>query len=493
MVLFPLLYKGTFFRTLESVINPAMMPMSLLPHSTIDLVHAKTVEILSQVGVCIPDAQVLTQLLHAGLPVDVDAQMVRFPAEALQELLDQAPKNLQLYARDGQTPVPFDVGPRFMGSGTPVMVFDLHTGQRRPSTRQDVIDMVRLEDALPNVDLVRPTMTATDVPGDSGLVEIAESFRNTSKHVVHRVLKPENVERAVELAAAVAGGEAALRQRPIFTTLYCPISPSFMVKENVQNVLRFAAHGVPVTVLSMAMGGASAPATLLGEVLVINTEVVGYIAAIQALYPGAPVIYGSVSSVLDMRTGLLALGVPESGLIHNCCATMARFYGLRSMCAGFRSDAKRLDAQAAFEKMLTVLPVVQAGADIIYGIAATDSGGTASFVQAVLDDEMAGGLRRMLGGVELSDLTQEVEMIKRLTPRGNFLAEKHTRRHFREFWRPHILIRDSYEVWQRDGRTVEELARQRALDLLAAHAPPPLPAEAEAAIERILDSPEKAI
>lgn len=465
---------------------------SWMSASAIEMVHERSVELLDAVGVCVPEPGVLAYLKTAGLPVDDESQMVRFPPDVLDELLGRAPRNLMLYARDGQTAIPFEAGSRFMGSGTPVMVFDLQTGERRPSTRQDVIDMVRLEDALPNVDIVRPTMTATDVAandaaGDSGLVEIAESFRNSGKHLVHRVLKPENVDKAVALAAAVAGGEDALRERPIFTVLYCPISPSFMTAENIRNVVGFASHGVPVTVLSMAMGGASAPATLLGELVVINTEVIGYIAAVQALYAGAPVLYGSVSSVLDMRTGLLALGVPESGLVHAGCAAMARYYGLRSMCAGFRTDAKALDAQAAFEKALTVLPVLQAGADIIYGIAATDSGGTASFIQAVLDNEMAGGLRRMMQGIDIHDLREELQMIKRRTPRGNFLVERHTRDHFRAYWRPQIFSRDSFEVWQGKGKvTVDEAARRRTLDLLAEHEPPPLSPAAEAEIERIL-------
>jgi trimethylamine--corrinoid protein Co-methyltransferase len=357
--------------------------------------------------------------------------------------------------------------------------------------------MVRLQDALPNVDIVRPTMTATDViegkadgtsgAGDSGLVEIAESLRHSGKHVVHRVLKPENVDRAVALAAAVAGGEDELRQRPIFSVLYCPISPSFMSAENVHNMLDFASYGVPVTVLSMAMGGASAPATLLGELLVINTEVIGYIAALQALVPGAPVLYGSVSSVLDMRSGLLGLGVPESGLIHAGCAAMARFYGLRSMCAGFRTDAKNLDAQAAFEKVLTALPVLQEGANIIYGVAATDSGGTASFVQAVMDDEMASGLRRMLRGITVHDLDEEVEIISRRTPKGNFLVERHTRDYSKAYWRPNILVRDSYDAWHNKGATsIEHAARQRARRLIAEHRPLPLPPAVEAEMDRIL-------
>jgi trimethylamine--corrinoid protein Co-methyltransferase len=452
----------------------------------IAIVHERSVELLADVGVCVPNPDIFQRLKKTGLPVENETHMVRFPPQALADLVGRAPKNLKLYARDGRTQVPFGDGPRFMGSGTPAAVFDLETGERRPSTRQDVIDMVRLEDAMPEVDIARPTMTATDAEGVSGLVEIAESFRNTDKHVVHRVLDPGNVEAAAALAAAVAGGEDAMRERPIFSTLYCPISPSYMTPDNVRCLFGFASHGIPVTVLSMAMGGASSPVTLLGELVVINAEVIGYIAAVQALYPGAPVMYGTVSSVLDMRTGLLPLGAPERGMVNAGGALMAQHYGLLSMCAGFSTDAKELDAQAGFEKALTAVPVLQAGADIIYGIASTDSGSTASFTQAVLDAEMVAGLRRMLQGIQLHDLDEEMAMIRRNTPRGNFLGERHTRDHFKSHWMPILLSRDNYATWHDKGQDLQEAVCARARQILDAHHPPALPDKVQSEIDSIL-------
>ena len=92
------------------------------------------------------------------------------------------------------------------------------------------------------------------------------------------------------------------------------------------------------------MGGASAPTTLLGELVVINTDILAWIVALQILYPDAPLLYGSVSAVLDMRTGLLPLGSPERGMLNSGTARMARFYGIPSMCGGLSSDAKQLDA-----------------------------------------------------------------------------------------------------------------------------------------------------
>jgi trimethylamine--corrinoid protein Co-methyltransferase len=329
-------------------------------------------------------------------------------------------------------------------------------------------------------------VTATDQGEASDLVEIAELLRHTRKPVVHRTLSPDRVDAAVEMLAAVAGGEDALRAHPNFATLYCPISPGYFTPENVRCMLRWAEHGVPITLLSMAMGGASAPATLLGELVVINTDVLAWIVALQILYPGTPLLYGSVSAVLDMRSGLLPLGAPERGMINSGAALMARFYGIPSMCGGLSSDAKELDAQSGFEKTVTAVPLLLERASIIYGVGATDAGSTISYLQMVLDDEFIAGLRRMMRGITLHDLHEEVALIKENTPHGNFLKAKHTRRTFREHWQPGILSRDTYESWQAKGETIESICRNKAMEILSDHRPPPLPADVEAEMERVV-------
>jgi trimethylamine--corrinoid protein Co-methyltransferase len=193
-----------------------------------------------------------------------------------------------------------------------------------------------------------------------------------------------------------------------------------------------------------------------------------------------------VSAVLDMRTGLLPLGAPERGMINGGAARMARYYGIPSMCGGLSSDAKEVDAQAGFEKAVTAVPLLLEGADIIYGVGATDAGSTISYAQMVLDDELIAGLRRMMQGITPHDLEEEVALIKENTPRGNFLKAQHTRRNFRRHWQPGILNRDPYETWQAHGRTVAQICSQRARDILAGHRPPALPAAVEAELERIL-------
>jgi trimethylamine--corrinoid protein Co-methyltransferase len=103
-----------------------------------------------------------------------------------------------------------------------------------------------------------------------------------------------------------------------------------------------------------------------------------------------------------------------------------------------------------------------------------------------MDDEFIAGLRRMMEGIVLHDLEEEVALIKANTPRGNLLRAKHTRRMFREHWLPDILNRDSYDTWQAKGESIDAACRRRARDILAQHQSPPLPATVEAEMEGIM-------
>lgn len=463
-----------------------MMFESHQSNSIPEIVHQRTVEILAEVGFCVPEAGALARLEQAGFPVDWDTQMVRITPGLLDTALSTLPEQVRLYDRAGNTPAPYNQRSCFMGGGTPVNVIDLDSGVRRPATRSDVRRLVSLQDALESVDIVRPTVTATDIGECSDLVEIAELLRHTTKPVVHRTLSPERVAAAVEMLAAVAGGEEALRAHPNFATLYCPISPGYYTPENVRCMLAWAEHGIPITLLSMAMGGASAPVTLLGELVVINADILAWMVALQILYPGTPLLYGSVSAVLDMRTGLLPLGAPERGLINSGAAMMARFYGIPSMCGGLSSDAKQLDAQAGAEKVWTAVPLLKERADIIYGVGAVDAGSSISYSQMMLDNEIIAGLKRITEGITLHDLEEEVALIKANTPRGNFMKDRHTRSNYKHHWFPEVFSHDTYETWQEKGESIEGICRQEAQELIRSHYPERLPTGVEAELERVL-------
>jgi trimethylamine--corrinoid protein Co-methyltransferase len=462
------------------------MPKTSHSEAIANLVHENSIGILMEVGFCVPDHGVLARLDSEGFVVDKESQMVRITSELLEAALGSLPKDFKLFNRDGVLLTQFGVDPCFMGAGTPVNVFDLGSGEHRSATRQDVRQLVTIQDYLSQVDIVRPTVTATDQGEYADLVEIAESLRYTSKPIVHRTLSPERVDSAVEMLYLVAGGETAFRAKPNFATLYCPISPGYFTPGNVACMLRWAEYGVPITLLSMAMGGASAPATLLGELIVINTDILAWIVVLQILFPGTPLIYGSVSAVLDMKTGLLPLGAPERGMINSGAAIMGHYYGITSMCGGLSSDAKELDAQAGFEKINTAIPLLQQNASIIYGVGAVNAGSTISYTQMIFDNEIIAGLRRMWEGITLHDVSEEVALIKAQTPKGNFMSAAHTRRNYRRHWYPEIISRDTYDTWKEKGETIEQICCRLAQEILENHQPLPLPGKVEADLEHVM-------
>jgi trimethylamine--corrinoid protein Co-methyltransferase len=451
-----------------------------------EIVHQKSIEILTEVGFCVPEETTLSRLDNSGFIVDKETKMVKATQELVDAALKSLPKDVELFDRTASMKLDLNSSSYFMGAGTPVNVLDLENGNRRNATHKDVCQFITLQDALSAVDIVRPTVTATDVGENSDLVEIAELVRRTEKPIVHRTLSPERVEAAIELLTVARGGEDALRSHPNFATLYCPISPGYYTKENILCMLKWAEFGVPITLLSMAMGGASAPVTLLGELVVINTDILAWIVVLQTLFPGLKLLYGSVSSVLDMRTGILPLGAPERGMVNSGAAIMGHYYGIPSMCGGLSSDAKELDVQAGYEKAITAIPLLLERASIIYGVGATDAGAEISYTQMIMDAEFIGGLRRMMQGISIHDLREEVELIKSNTPSGNFLKEKHTKENYSLHWQPELLNRDAYETWRGNGVSLEDKCRNKAKQILQEHKPKQLPAEVESELERIM-------
>lgn len=429
--------------------------------------HQATLGVLERVGLRLADDELLLRCEDAGLSVDRGTQSVRFSGSQVEDALASAPKEVRLYGRGERKPVV--LGGRetlFMPSGTGVAVLDPDSSERRESRAADVRDLVRLQETLTQVDVVRPMVTALEFEGNSDLVECYLSLRHSGKPFLHRTLSVANVEPLLHMGALVAGGLEALRRRPPFAVVYCPKSPLSFTYESARCAIAFAEAGVPVLVLSMAMGGGTAPATLGGQALLINAEVLGGITLVQTLCPGAPVLYGSVASVLDMQTAILALGAPERGLLNGLCAELARRYRIPSVMGGLSTDAKMFDEQAGFEKAMTVLPLL-GKADMIFGMGMMDSAGTYSAVQLVLDDEFASAARRMHRGVDVGGLDEERALVERLSWSGEYLTTKHTLRHCREYWRPRLMTRANYERWAGADMDLIGQAQARTRAILA--------------------------
>ena len=144
----------------------------------------------------------------------------------------------------------------------------------------------------------------------------------------------DDVHAIVRMGAAVAGGEDKLRERPLLYFCECPVSPLKITRDAAEVIMGAARHGIPNNVISMAMSGATSPVTLAGTLVTHNCEVLASMTLAQCTERGAPSIYGSATTTMDLRLATASVGSPEIALISAAVAQMARRYMIPSFVAG---------------------------------------------------------------------------------------------------------------------------------------------------------------
>jgi len=299
-------------------------------------IHLATLEVLGRTGVWVEDDEALDVFEAGGAEVDREERIVRLPAHVVEDAIRSAPPTITLCGRVPENDVVLESGRvGFTNFGEGIKVTDPETGVLREPTKRDVAQATRLIDALPEIDVVERPIGAHDVPQDAVPLHNAEAIlANTTKHVFIGPINGRLLERIVEMAAVVAGGAAALRRRPLVSFITCPVSPLKLVRDCCEIIMGSARQGAAVNVLSMAMAGASSPISLSGTLVTHNAEVLSGVTLAQLTRRGAPVIYGSSTTAMDLRLASASVGSPECGLINAAVAQLARFYLLPSWVAG---------------------------------------------------------------------------------------------------------------------------------------------------------------
>jgi trimethylamine--corrinoid protein Co-methyltransferase len=245
----------------------------------------------------------------------------------------------------------------------------------------------------------------------------------------------------------------------------------------VQALMAYSRARQPVVIATMALAGSTAPITLAGMIAQQSAEILAGVTLAQWVSPGTPVVYGSTSTNVHMKTGSPSIGSPELALVVTATAQMARRYGLPSRGGGALTDAHGADAQAGYESMMGFLTAINSGMDLVVHSAGMTSSYLAfSYEKFVLDDEMCGMVRRYRRGITVTPETLAGDVVAKVGPGGNFMTERHTVKRCRsEFWQPEVWSRAALQSWQ-DARCpdVVEGARQRWQRLLAKHEDPPL-------------------
>ncbi len=470
--------------------------LKILSQSEIEEIHQRALDVLQQVGCFFESEDALDILAKHGAVADHSTRIAKLTRNMVEEALRLCPSSMLLAARDPARDIHAEGDRVYFGPGTlPVKVRDLETGKIRMGTLKDCEDFARLIDGLEFIHFFKAMITPYDVNKKiPELFIVNAAYNNTTKQISSTALSAQAAMDLYRMGVAVAGGEDAFRQRPMIIINMLAVSPLQWGNTNLDAIMALAKVGCPIIVGSEPQGGTTGPAPLAGQVMLNVAETLAGITLAQLVQPNAPIMWGNVGSISDMRSGLFASGAVELGLINAAMNQMAKFYRLPTYSTGGMSDSKVSDAQAGVEKSLQALTVALAGGNYIHDAAGLmESCLLCSYEQYVIDNEMLGMVARLLEGIRVTADTLSFEQIKEIGPRGNFMGLRHTLNHIRtEHYLPRLFDRSTYDTWEAKGaKDIREVAQEKAREILATHQVEPLPDEVEEELQAIIKNAEE--
>lgn len=458
-----------------------------LSDEEVQQIHEASLKVLWDKGLIFDDEQSLALLEEAGCHVDRERMIARFPRDVIESVLRSIPGEFTIEARHPKHNLPFSGKEIYFSNLAIQKIQDYETGEVRAARLEDVARMATLIDALENYHAcfeVCPGILADKPAEVAPLWIMVETLRHTEKSIVGSPLNGlprwvveianvvgEKVKSGVSSSSPLAYGSAACRA-----------------------VFEFARAGFPLSVGSGIASGATGPATLAGSLVLQNAEVLAGIALVQLVKPGLGVFYGTAGMPMDMRTGRLAGGSMERGLLTVASAQLAELYRLPVWSPFPKTTAHSADEQCGFEKAFQLILGTLAGIAYSASGGGITDGSLISLEQLIIDHEMYGMMGRLLEGIRVNEDTLAVEIISRVghLP-SSYLTQQHTRKYWRsENYLPDICDRSPRGNWLKEGSPdIRSRAHEKVREILENHRPEPLSDEVERELDDLLKAAER--
>lgn len=453
---------------------------------------AAALDCLERVGVQVHNRA--ARELLAGRGARVQDGVVRIPAGLVREALAATPPEFTVWGRGEGREMRVALDRVHFGPGPTCTYFmDPSTGERRKARRGDAGMTALVCDALPNIDYVMGLSLFDDVtPELASVYEFAEELAGTTKPIVAWANSPETFLDIHRLAAAVAGGEAALRERPIFAYFTTYESPLKLADAPLENLMQAAQRGIPVICLGGPCIGLESPFTGAAGLVIHLASALAALTVVQTHVPGAGMAIGGVPSMMDLRTARPAYGSPEMSLYTAAAVDLARSLGLPFMGTAGASESKIVDAQAGLEAALQVVLSALSGASLVHDVGFLDCADIGSLDYLVLVDEIIAMAARVMRGVQVDRDTIMLDLIEAVGPGGLFINQARSATLCRrEAWVPAVLDRMPYTTWAGKGsRGTAQLVAEKVANILSNHRPEPLAEEVLVEFAAILQEAE---
>jgi trimethylamine--corrinoid protein Co-methyltransferase len=291
------------------------------------------------------------------------------------------------------------------------------------------------------------------------------------------------------MSEIVFGGREAIERTPVMLALVNVNSPLRYDGRMLEALVAYARAAQPVIVTPFLLMGAMAPVAIPAAIAQQTAEAFAGIALVELLAPGAPVLLGSFLSITDMQSGAPGFGGPESAISLLCTGQLARHYRLPFRTGGALTSSQTVDAQAAYEALMTMLPTFLAGANFVMHAAGWLEGGLVScYEKFIVDVELLRMLEHEFQPLEVDEESLAFGAHEEVGPGGHFLGAMHTLERFREcFYRPLLSSTENFDRWQRNGGQ-DAAARAAKIwrETLEAYEPPPLDDGVRAELEEFV-------
>jgi trimethylamine--corrinoid protein Co-methyltransferase len=428
----------------------------------VENIHLTALQLLETLGVRVLSASVRAFLAAAGAQVDEGAQVVRLDRALVGKALETAPHEFTVRALDPVRSVPIGAGYLAIAPvAGPPNVVDVKKG-RRPGTMEDLRNFIRLSQTFDVIHLLGPCVEPQDVEVNVRHLEFTLAQLTLADKPPWVFCRGRQQIRdcfeMIRLAHGLDEGE--------FTNSVCAYtvvntnSPRQLDIPMAEGIVEFAAAGQMTIVTPFTLAGAMAPVTVTGALTLAHMEALFGITLAQLVRPGAPVVYGTFTSNVDMKSGAPAFGTPEFTKACFGAGQLARRIGIpwRSSSA---TASNSPDAQAAYEAEMSLWGAVLARCDfLLHGAGWLEGGLSASYEKFILDIEMLQMFAELFQPLGASTDEIAATAIEEVGPGGHFFAAAHTMQRYRTaFYSPLVSDRRNYGQWQESG---SQTAAERA-------------------------------
>src|ERR1700758_3256284 len=448
----------------------------ILSEDAIDVLDGGWRRIVSELGIefLLPEA---VELLRGAGQIVEDENRVRFDPEWILEQVAKAPKEFELQARNPAHSAHIG-GEHMVFAPVYGCPFIREGDTRRDAKMADFENLVRLSQAFGELDSPGGTICEPeDRPLDSRHLDMVYALQTlTDKPYMGSVTSGPNASDTIRMGEILFGGRERIEQAPVSISLINVNSPLRYDDRMLSAMFEYVKANQAVVISPFLLMGAMSPVSLPATLVQQVTEALAGIALAQLLRPGAPVVSGSFLSNTDMQSGSPSFGTPESGIGVLCTGQIARRFGLPWRGGGGLNASQTVDAQAAYESLMTMLPTFLAGTNFVMHSAGWLEGGLVScYEKFIVDIELLRELRHEFSPLEIDEASLAFGAHEEVGPGGHFLGAAHTLERFREcFYRPMLSSTENFDRWTKKGaRDTTERAGEIWRAKLDAYEPPP--------------------